>query len=263
MPTPYSTQLEFAKELVKKGGLIAKNAQQNHALDYTLKPNEKAHLVTKYDTQIEEMMIKAIKREFPGHAIYGEETGNHSGTNGFTWLIDPIDGTSNFAHGLPLYCTMLALMHGGEVVVAAIYLPVLDELFYGEAGQGSFVNGKRLSVSKEESLERAFVYVERGGKEHDKWYVNLLSNSQSKVMGTRILGSCGIQMAFIAAGRMDGFISKGTNLYDRAPGVLFIKEAGGVIVNFKGEEYDVQDKDLVAANPSLAQKIVSDLPLDA
>ena len=261
MAADYSKYLDLAKDLALQGGKIAKLAQEAGEIPKSIKTDTLAHVVTKYDTEIENLYVDAITKAFPTHRIYGEETGDHAGKSDFEWLIDPIDGTSNFAYGLPTFATMLALLHNDEVVAATIYIPKMGELLYAQKGGGAFLNGRKLSVCKMKTPAEAFIFLDRGGKKYDDWYMSFIKNNQSKIRGTRILGSCGVQMAYVAAGRMDAFVSKGTKRYDRAPGVLFIQEAGGKLARFDGTPFQLGDEDLIAANPSLVDAIVEELKL--
>lgn len=257
----YLSYLDFAKSLALEGGAICKSAFSTGVTNAIDKPNQLNHVVTQYDTQIEELYVSRIKECFPDHAIVGEETGRHGTGHKYLWAIDPIDGTSNFARNLPIFGTMIALIHQNEIVAATTYLPMLNEHYWAIKGGGAYLNGKKIFINKETDLSQAYVFIDRGGSSYNNWAANTYSKNQNLVKGFRILGSCAVQSAWIAAGRFHVMIDHGPNIYDIAAGALLVREAGGVISDFSGQDWQIGGKQIIAGNKILVERIVTDFSL--
>lgn len=214
-----------------------------------VKHGEERNLVSEIDKGSEKKIIDIIKRHFPAHGILAEESGA-SGTSDYKWIIDPLDGTTNFLHGLPLYCVTIGLEYKGEVVAGVVYDPNLDELFTAERGSGAYLNGKRMQVSKSRELIQSLLVT---GFPYDiannpdnaiEHFVNFLVKGQ----GIRRLGSAAMDLSYIAAGRLDGFWEVNLNPWDMAAGLLFVQEAGGKVTDFTGTPSTVYTKQILASN---------------
>jgi myo-inositol-1(or 4)-monophosphatase len=214
------------------------------------KEGEVRNLVSDIDKASEKKIIEIIRRRFPSHAILAEEGGRTSGDSEYTWVIDPLDGTTNYLHGVPIYCVTIGLEKKGEIIAGAVYDPNHDELFTAEKGAGAFVNGKRLRVSEADSLigsllVTGFPYdiASRPGNAVNH-FVHFLMEAQ----GVRRLGSAALDLAYVAAGRLDGFWEVSLHPWDMAAGVLLVAEAGGNVTDYAGKPVNIHGRTVVATN---------------
>lgn len=209
------------------------------------------NLVTEIDKRSEEIIIQKIQRHYPAHDILAEESGSRTaGGSKYRWIIDPLDGTTNFTHGFPVFCVSIGLEYDGELIAGVIYDPNLDELFTAERGKGAFLNGKRISVSKIPTLNRSllvtgFPYNITENPNHAiEHFVNFLLSAQA----VRRMGSAAIDMVYVAAGRYEGFWEVALNPWDMAAGAVIIREAGGMLSDFSGRPFSIYNKEIVASN---------------
>ncbi len=205
------------------------------------KKGEETNLVTEIDKQSEKLIIKKIRQHFSSHDILGEESGAHDAKSEYRWIIDPLDGTTNYTHGLPIFCVTIGVEHKGEIIGGAIYDPNTDEMFTAEKGKGAFLNGKRIRVSSADTLINSLLVTgfpynvkENPGNVVDH-FVHFLPVAQ----GIRRLGSAALDLAYIACGRLDGYWEVFLNPWDKAAGILLVREAGGKVTTFSGDEKDV------------------------
>jgi myo-inositol-1(or 4)-monophosphatase len=208
-------------------------------------------LVTEVDVAIEREFRERIAARFPDHTVLGEEMGGSaSAPDGPCWVFDPIDGTTNFAHGLPIFCSSLALEIDGVAQVAAVYDPTRRELFTAERGGGAFLNGKPMHVSTPGSLLEAVLVTGFPYDVHARVaeIVGLFAEFVGRARAVRRLGSAAIDLCYVAAGRLDGFWERDLNAWDIAGGALLVQEAGGTITNFRGEPFQSRGRDVVASN---------------
>jgi myo-inositol-1(or 4)-monophosphatase len=212
-------------------------------------------LVTESDLASEALIIERIKSHYPRHAILAEESGAtegadvDSGNSEWKWIIDPLDGTTNYAHGYPCFCVSIALEHDGAIEVAVIYDPMRNEMFAAERGQGATLNARRIRVSTVEDLNSAmlctgFPYNVRERPDFARDFANFTMESQA----VRRDGSAAIDLAYVACGRFDGFWEDGLKPWDVAAGVLLIEEAGGRITDFNGRKLDIYSPKVLASN---------------
>ncbi|MCK5573919.1 MAG: inositol monophosphatase [Bacteroidetes bacterium] len=217
------------------------------------KKGEVRNLVSEIDRGSEEKIISFIRSRYPSHAILAEESGAQDSKADYKWIIDPLDGTTNYLHGVPVYCVTIALEHRGEVVAGVVYDPNLDELFTAEKGAGAYMNGKRLRVSDtgdliDGLLVTGFPYdIARNPYHTLERFVHVLLAAG----GIRRLGSAALDLSYIAAGRFDGFWEVSLNPWDMAAGVLFVREAGGRVTDFSGVGHDIYNKQVLATNGHL------------
>jgi myo-inositol-1(or 4)-monophosphatase len=212
-------------------------------------------LVTKADVDAEQAFRDLIGRRFPDHAIIGEETAVAPAMLDapFQWIIDPVDGTTNFAHGLALFSVSIALRINGRLDVGVVYDPIAEELFTAERGAGSRLNGERLSVSRTEQLEDAvlctgFPYTVREERQRQ---VSVFAAFLGEAQAVRRLGSAALDLAYVAAGRLDGFWEAHLHPWDVAAGVLLVEEAGGTVTNMDGDPLDLFAGHILASNGPL------------
>jgi myo-inositol-1(or 4)-monophosphatase len=214
------------------------------------KQGEERNLVSEIDKGSEERIIGIIRRHFPNHAILAEESGASTAASDYKWVIDPLDGTTNFLHGVPIFCVTIGIEYRGEIVAGVVYDPNLDELFTAEKGSGAYLNGKRLAVSTtskliESLLVTGFPYdIAQNPENAIGHFVNFLIEAR----GIRRLGSAALDLSYVAAGRFDGFWEVNLNPWDMAAGVLFVREAGGRVTDFAGAESSIYKKQVLASN---------------
>jgi myo-inositol-1(or 4)-monophosphatase len=214
-----------------------------------LKDGEEKNLVTEIDRQSEETIIGIIHSAYPGHAILAEESGG-AGSSEYRWVIDPLDGTVNYTHGFPVFSVSIGVERNGELIAGVVYDPNFDEMFTAELGKGAYVNGARIQVSAAHELKRSmlvtgFPYNIAENPNHAiEHFVNYLLHSQA----VRRMGSAAIDLAYVAAGRYDGFWEVALNPWDMAAGILLVREAGGTVTGFHGEPFTLNDKAILATN---------------
>ncbi|MDM7922289.1 MAG: inositol monophosphatase family protein [Pyrinomonadaceae bacterium] len=211
------------------------------------------NLVTEADLASEALIVERIKSHFPRHAILAEEAGDAvvaiEGDSGHKWIIDPLDGTTNYAHGYPCFCVTIALEHSGEIILGVTYDPTRDELFTAEKGRGAAMNGKPIRVSGTDELGNSllvtgFPYDIKHREEFARHLTEFLLNAR----GVRRDGSAAIDLAYVACGRFDGFWEEGLNPWDVAAGKLLIEEAGGTVSYYDGSELSIYRPPIVASN---------------
>lgn len=206
--------------------------------------------VTEYDLKAERLITRRIERSYPHHEILAEEGSATGQKSEYRWVIDPLDGTVNFAHGFPVYCTSVALEYRGEVVVGAVCDPERNELFWSAKGSGAYLNRGRLQVSDERNLERSllatgFAYDIGTARRNN---LGLFARMAKKAQGVRRPGSAAIDLCWLAGGRIDGFWELKLYPWDTAAATLIIKNAGGRISRVDGRAYSIFDDDLLASN---------------
>jgi myo-inositol-1(or 4)-monophosphatase len=208
-------------------------------------------LVTDVDVAIERMFRDLIAARFPDHAILGEEFGGSASIpEGPCWVFDPIDGTTNFAHGLPIFCSSLALEIGGVAEIAAVYDPSRRELFTAERGKGAFLNGQPIRVSSAAALIDAMLVTGFPYDVHSRLdeIIGLFRAFVGSARAVRRLGSAAIDLCYVAAGRMDGFWERDLNAWDIAAGALLVTEAGGRVTGLSGEPFTSRGRSVLASN---------------
>jgi myo-inositol-1(or 4)-monophosphatase len=209
-------------------------------------------LVTEYDRRAEALITDALRETFPDHHIYAEERGD-SGleSSPYTWLVDPLDGTTNFAHGFPVFAVSIGLIHRGEGLVGVIYDPIQDELFTAGAGRGSHLEEHPIKVSQVDSLEGAllatgFAYDRDWAADHNLPYVDRFLRSSQ---GIRRAGAAALDLAYVACGRLDGHWEMRLHPWDVAAGIVIVREAGGRVTDLSGgHEFDQSGREIVASN---------------
>lgn len=207
-------------------------------------------LVTRWDCAIEAFLKDALGAAFPGHGFLGEESGASDQGRERTFVIDPVDGTTNFVHGFPFCCVSVACVAGQELLAGGICAPLLGELYLAERGEGAFCNGKRLAVSAETRLEDSlfvtgFSYERRTERER---MLRLVGNAIDATRGVRRTGSAALDLCYVARGVFDCYIESGIQSWDIAAGALLVEEAGGKVTLFSGSPLDIHARQIVASN---------------
>lgn len=207
------------------------------------------NLVTNADKYCEKLIVERINREFPDHDILAEESGEHIAEGVYKWVIDPIDGTTNYAHGLPVFCVSIGVVLGGEVLCGVVYDPSRDEIFEAAKGSGATLNGEAISVSTRGEIRDAltctgFAYVDRGESRNIYNFQKMMGRAQA----VRRMGSAAIDLCYVASGRFDGFWELGLCPWDTAAGQIIVTEAGGKITTDEGGPFDIFCKGVLATN---------------
>ncbi|MDN3921684.1 inositol monophosphatase family protein [Roseateles violae] len=223
----------------------------------TKSPND---FVTEVDQAAEAAIIETLLAAYPDHGILAEESGRQHGAkhSEFVWIIDPLDGTTNFIHGFPVYCVSIALAHRGVVQQAVVYDPTRNDLFYATKGRGAYLNDKRLRVSKRTRMSDALIgtgFPFRRG-DNFKRYVKMFEEVMTQCAGLRRPGAAALDLCYVAAGYYDAFFETGLNPWDIAAGSLIITEAGGLIGNFTGESDFLHQREVVAGSPKIYGQMV-------
>ncbi|HEY0818542.1 MAG TPA: inositol monophosphatase family protein [Rhizobacter sp.] len=217
--------------------------------------------VTEVDQRAEEAIIETLLAAYPGHGILAEESGRMHGAKNseYVWIIDPLDGTTNFIHGFPVYAVSIALAFRDQVQQAVVYDPTRNDLFYSSKGRGAFLNDKRLRVSKRTRLSDSLVGTGFPFRKGDNFqrYVKMFSEVMQSCAGVRRPGAAALDLCYVAAGYYDAFFETGLNPWDIAAASLIITEAGGLIGNFTGEADFMYQREVVAGNPKIYGQMVS------
>jgi len=217
--------------------------------------------VTEVDHAAEAAIIETLLTAYPDHAIWAEESGKSHGRQGSdnVWVIDPLDGTTNFIHGFPVYCVSIALMVKGKVEQAVIYDPTRNDLFTATKGRGAYMNERRIRVSKRTELKRCLISTGFPFRPGDNFnnYLRMMADVMQRTAGLRRPGAAALDLAYVAAGFTDGFFETGLSPWDVAAGSLLVTEAGGLIGNFTGESEFLEQKECVAGSPKIYGQLVS------
>src|SRR3954468_2934183 len=235
----------------KAGALITRASFDVDKL--TIRSKQKNDFVSEVDHAAEDAIISVLREAYPDHGFLGEESGYHDKQAEYLWIIDPLDGTTNFLHGLPQYCVSIALMHKGVGSQAVVFDPNRNELFTATKGAGAYLNDRRIRVSKADRLENALIGTGFPFREVVNLddYVRMLKNVMRTCSGVRRPGAAALDLAWVAAGRMDGFFELGLSPWDMAAGALLIREAGGLVGDLDGDEKYLESGRIVAANAKL------------
>ena len=216
------------------------------------------NLVTEADHASEKAIIDVIKLAYPGHFILSEETGEIVTDSEYKWIIDPIDGTVNFANGIPICCVSIGLEKAGQMLLGAVYNPLMNEMFFAEKGQGAFLNDKKISVSSKTEVIKSclvtgfpYTYLDmpNGPLEVFERFIR-------KGIPVRRLGSAAIDLCWVAAGRFDGFYEHHLQAWDAAAGFLIVEEAGGKVTDYKGDYYSPYQPHLLATNGKIHEEML-------
>jgi len=237
----------FIENLAKRAGDILLSHfgedEQLLKLRYSVKA-----AVTKYDKMVDELIIREIRQKYPDHSLLTEESGWLKGDPDWLWIVDSLDGTSDFASSNPLFSVCIAVVHKGELVLGAIYAPAISEFYLVEKGNGAYLNQRRIHVSEISELGGSYLFYCEGGEKDRLRTGRLLSNVYLEVTDVRKLGSAGLETAWVAAGRGEAYFTTKIEPWDVAPGVLLVQEAGGEVTDFKGNPWKLETSDLLFSN---------------
>jgi myo-inositol-1(or 4)-monophosphatase len=248
--------LETAVEIARESGALVANYHQRHI---PFETKGEFDLVTEADRASERMIVERLRSHFPAHAIVAEEGGGHESASEYRWFIDPLDGTTNFAHGFPMFCISMGLERAGELLAGVVYDPIRGELFTAERGSGAFLNHHRMHAS---AVQRVSDSLASTGfpsrKRHHNINIHFYYQLAMASHGVRRTGSAALDLAFVAAGRLDFFWEFGLKPWDMAAGVLLVEEAGGRVTDMQGAPLSVTASDhILADNGSLHEEILA------
>jgi myo-inositol-1(or 4)-monophosphatase len=247
---------KFAVDLAKRAGnILAANFRKDSDLP-KIRSTVK-DIVTRYDEMVDEFITKEITQHYPDHNILTEESGATNKGSRYGWIVDPLDGTVNFACGNPFFCVNLAVLKDDTLLLGVTYAPSLGELFVAERGKGAFLNGERISISSVGDLQHSYVFMCEG-KERNRTRTGRINAAlYTRVRDLRKLGSAGIEAAWVACGRGDAYVTPKIESWDIAAGVLLVQEAGGKVTDFKGKEWEVRPIDLILSNGKVHEQVRS------
>jgi myo-inositol-1(or 4)-monophosphatase len=248
--------LDAAVEIAREAGAILREEFARPAtISYK---GDEVDLVTQADKRSEAAIVARLKRYFPDHGVVAEEGSGYEGRSGYKWYVDPLDGTTNFAHSYPCFCVSIALAERGELIAAAVYNPISEELFAAARGEGATLNGRAIHVSAVHTLSTSllctgFPVHDRRGSPNLRYYGEFTMRSH----GVRRDGSAALDLASVAAGRFDGFWEFGLKAWDTAAGVLLVQEAGGRISDFAGGPCPLGGAVVLATNSKIHDEMLA------
>jgi len=239
----------------KAGAYILEAMSGLRRVDY----KGRADMVTDVDRGSEAIILDFIRRDWPEHAILAEETGDNRLDSEWRWVIDPIDGTTNFVHGYPFFCVSIAVQHRNETVVAVVYDPVHDEMYTAVHGGGAFLNGVPLKVSQTDDLSKTLLATGFPYELGDRWHrsMDYFKLFYYQTHGVRRDGAAALDLCYVAAGRFDGFWEYDLKPWDVAAGLLLVTEAGGKVTDFAGRPAGIHDREVVASNGAIHARMLS------
>lgn len=249
--------LDFTLKTAKQAGDLILEILEANVVNF--KKEDKNNLVTKADLESEKLITNAIKENFPTHSILGEEYGKTENESEFMWVIDPVDGTNNIAHGHPYFAVNIGLIQNNEIIVGVTHAPKLNETWHATKGGGAFLNGNPIKVSDTKSVSESLLATgfpyDRKGELYKKamaQYHNAMQTSH----GVRRQGAAAIDMGYLACGRLDGFFEYTLKPWDIVPGILIIEEAGGKVTNIDGSQLDIYAENLTASNELIHEELI-------
>ena len=249
----------FEKAARKAGRILSRDFGEIENLQ--IQSKSVGDFVTSADLKVEQSILETLKYYYPNANYLTEESGHIKG-DGETIIIDPIDGTSNFIHGIPHVAIVIAKVINNEITDGVVYNPILNEFYWASLGKGSWCNNKRLRVSKRHELTNCLVGtgIPFGDRVYEKFYTDL-DNLAKKTAGIRRLGSAALDLAYVSSGKIDGFWERDLNLWDICSGVLLVKEAGGRISEPNGNKWTTNSRDIIVSNSLIHDKLIENLTL--
>lgn len=251
--------LSYIENLALKAGEILRAGyNKEHQVGY----KGAIDLVTEVDHQSEAYLLGEVQRDFPDHHIFSEESGIIQGNDEHTWYIDPLDGTVNYAHHVPIFCVSIGYAYQGRLTLGAVYDPLREELYLAERGKGAYLNGQRMNVSSVTELQRSLLVT---GFPYDTWnsaqnnFANFVKFAKL-TQGVRRLGSAALDLCYVAAGRFDGFWELALKPWDVAAGGLICEEAGATVTNIEGQpDFISEPQSILATTPGIHAKMLAEL----
>jgi myo-inositol-1(or 4)-monophosphatase len=250
-----ASYLETAVDIAREAGALLSTYFERRVA-FELKGD--FDLVTEADRASERLVVERLRSHFPSHSIVAEEGGGHTGTSEYRWYVDPLDGTTNFAHGFPIYNVTLALERNGEMQVGVVFDPTRQEMFSAERGAGSYLNNRRMRVSSAKRLEDSLVATGfPSRKRHQNINIHFYHQMAMATHGVRRAGSAAIDLAYVASGRLEAFWEFGLNPWDMAAGILLVNEAGGLCSDMTGAAHSLTGPHLLTDNGAIHQETLA------
>ena len=257
LPTSVSGRsvLEVCIEAARQAGALVSSRFQG---DNQISFKGRADIVTDVDLASEKIILDLLTAEFPGFSILSEESEPVTNDSDYTWVVDPIDGTRNFAEGIPHFCLVVALAKGADIVAGVTYDPLQDELFTAQQGQGAFLNGERLTVSNREGVPQAILGFDLGYVDEKAGVaLDMIRELWPNIQGMRLMGSAALGLAYAAAGRLDIYFHHSLSAWDVASGLLLVREAGGEVVDKQGNPSTLYTPSVIASSPGLIESFLA------
>jgi myo-inositol-1(or 4)-monophosphatase len=244
--------LDFVLKIAENAGKISlKHFRRVGKVSF----KSKQDILTVADTEVEEFLINEIEHAFPEHGILAEETGSHKGNSDYLWVVDPIDGTVNYAAGLPYFAISIGLAHKAQPVLGVVFDPYRNEFMYAEKGKGAYINGKRLRVGSENALINCLVATDLGHK-RSRHIMRRVKALLPVTRAVRLMGSASRGLVDVALDRFQAYIHNDIQPWDAAAAYVVIKEAGGEVLNFNGKPWQLYDRTIIASNKTLSKKLL-------
>lgn len=238
----------------RAGELLREGFGELH--QFSLK-SSRVDLLTEFDQRAEQEILKVIRRHFPDHGILAEESPSYQGESEYRWIIDPLDGTTNYAHGFPIFAVSIAVERAGELWLGAVYSPILDELFFARAGEGATLNGEPIRVSRTDKLSNALLAT---GFPYELGRIDAnlahFANFAHRAQAVRRAGAAALDLCYVACGRFDGFWELDLKPWDVAAGALIVREAEGMVSDFRGGELDIHGDEILASNGLIHDELI-------
>ncbi|MCD6309594.1 MAG: inositol monophosphatase [Candidatus Eremiobacteraeota bacterium] len=251
----YQSYITVAKEAaLASGKILREKLLASHTVEYKGEVN----LVTEMDKKSEELIKNFILARFPGHALVAEEGTKSESDSPWRWFVDPLDGTTNYAHGFPWFAVSIALCYENIPVAGVIYNPMLDEIFWAGKKKGAYLNDRKISVSREKKLGHAFLATgfPYDLRENPRLPLSLFGSFSVKAQAIRRAGAAALDLAYLASGRFDGFWELGLFPWDISAGIVLVEEAGGKVTDFSGRKVDLYGKEILATNGKLHESML-------
>jgi len=255
---PLSKSRENAFEVARQAAMDAGTiimSRFSRCKDISFKDEGRNNIVTDVDILVEKKISDCLLAEYPDFGVISEESKEIKGIAPYKWIVDPLDGTRNYAYGIPHFCVSIALAQGEDVVLGLIYDPVRDELFHAEKGNGAYLNSESIYVTKRSHLREALISCDMGyNPENSRKYLDIYSNLWSNVTTTRLMGSAALGLAYTACARLDLYFHVSLYPWDIAAGILLVREAGGVARRLDGQLASYNYKDILVSNKRIADE---------
>jgi myo-inositol-1(or 4)-monophosphatase len=261
MKTGQNSLLKVKKALLDSLAAGGKEIMKGHAKKRTISYKTPISLVTETDTASEKAILRILHRHFPKHTVLAEESGLNDLKSEHKWIIDPVDGTTNFANNIPHASVSIAYERDGQILLGGVLNPFSQELFFAQKNKGAFLNGKRIQVTKTKTMKQALLAT---GFPYDrvknaKYYLHLIEPFLKKSQGIRRFGSSALDLCWVACGRYDAYWEANLAPWDVAAGALIVEEARGVMCDFEGKEFSVYGREVVASNPLIVKAMLREL----
>ncbi|MBI2622885.1 MAG: inositol monophosphatase [Candidatus Levybacteria bacterium] len=253
----FSPYLQYALNAAQKAGVILKKGYGNIRSIKNKEGGNKG-IVTEIDEKSEEAIIQYL-RENSNYPIFTEEAGTIKGKGNMCWIIDPLDGTTNFARGIPLFAISIALLKSDQVQLGVVYNPIINECFYAELGKGAYLNSEPIKISDKNDLQGSVIFANHGYGKHDKELFVEVIKKLSPFSSIRKFGTTALELCYVAKGSAEAFLSAGDELWDYAAGVILIQEAGGRVTDWNGKDWNNSNSYILASNGSNHEELLKAL----